>query len=64
MKSTGNKIRARREELGMSRAELAQKLKTKRMRVWRIETGTTPIRADELPAWARALKTNVTELLA
>lgn len=64
MRSTGNRIQARRERLGMSREDLAQKLGTKRMKVWRVETGKTRLPADELKLWARALKTKATELVA
>lgn len=46
----------------MSRATLARRLKTTRMRVWRLENGATAIKADHLPAIARALKTTVAAL--
>lgn len=49
--------------LGMSGAELAEKLGTTRMSVWRVENGKTQVRADALPQWAKALKTQVTELV-
>ena len=48
----------------MSRKALAAKLKTTRVRVWRIETGVTPILADDLEKWARALRTTAAELVA
>ena len=64
MKSTPDRIKARREELGLSRAELAQRLETKRMRVWRIENGETALRVEELEKWAKALKTTVAKLVA
>lgn len=69
MKSTGNRIQARREELGLSREDLAnrlkaQGLKTTRMTVWRVENGKQQITADGLKPWARALKTKATELVA
>lgn len=62
--STGNRIQARRKELGWSRAKLAERLHTTRMSVWRIEVGKTQIASDDLPKFARALKTNVAELVA
>jgi len=62
--STGIRIRKRREELGMSRAELAAKLGTTRMSVWRVEAGKSQLRADALRPWARALKIKPTELVA
>jgi transcriptional regulator with XRE-family HTH domain len=64
MVSTGNRIEARRKALGWSRQTLAEKLSTTRMTVWRIENGVTQLPADDLPAWAKALKTKVTELVA
>lgn len=64
MKSTGNRIQARRLELGLSRATLAKRLKTTRMTVWRIENGKTQVPSDELPRFARALKLQVSELVA
>ena len=64
MKSTGNRIQTRREALGMSREELAQKLEITRMTVWRIENGKMRLPVDRLKNWARALKTKVAELVA
>lgn len=64
MKSTGNRIQACREALGLSRADLAKRLKTTRLRVWRIETGKTELPSSELPAFARALTVDVAELVA
>lgn len=61
---TGQRIQARRESLKMSRAELAKKLETTRLRVWRMETGVTPVHADDLPAIASALSTTSDELVA
>lgn len=48
----------------MSRAQLAKKLRTSRVRVWRLETGITPIHADYLPKVAKALDSTVAELVA
>lgn len=63
MKSTGNRIKQMRERLGLSRAELAVKLKRSRMTVWRIETGGVEVRVVDLPRIARALKATVAELV-
>lgn len=48
----------------MSREELAQKLGTTRMQVWRVEVGKRPLRDHEFKTWAKALKTKPAELLA
>lgn len=64
MKSTGIRIWERREALKMSRAQLAKRLKTTRMRIWRIEHGTTKVRIEDLPSFARVLKLKITELVA
>ena len=64
MKSTGNNIQTRREDLGLTRSELAKRLKTTKLRLWRIETGKTKVDADELRHFANALKTTVEALVA
>lgn len=64
MKTTGNKIQERREALKMSRAQLAKRLKTSPLRLWRIETGITRLDADEVRPFARALKTSVESIVA
>lgn len=64
MTSTGNRIQLRREWLGLSREDLAQRLGTTRLRVWRIETGKTKLDSDELPKFAEALQTTVSELVS
>lgn len=64
MVSTGNRIQAKRVEKGLSRSQLAEKLEITRLQVWRIETGKTHIRADQLHAFASALETTVAELVA
>jgi transcriptional regulator with XRE-family HTH domain len=61
--STGNRVQARRESLNMSRAQLAAKLGTTRMTVWRVETGKQHLRTDDLPAWASALQTTGADLV-
>lgn len=64
MPSTGNRIQARRERLGLTRTQLAERLKITRLKVWRVETGKIKVAADDLRAWARALRTRPTELIA
>lgn len=64
MKSTGNRIQEAREALGISRAELARRLDSTRMTIWRIETGKVQVPADHLRDFARALKTPVESLVA
>lgn len=64
MKSTGNRIQLRREELGWSREYLAERLEMTRMSVWRIEAGKTQVKADSLRKFARILRTSVADLLA
>lgn len=63
MKSTPNRIKARRQELGLTLRQLASRLGTTKDRVHRIETGATSLRIDDLAAWAKALKTTPAELL-
>lgn len=67
MKSTGNagsRVQERREALEMTRSELAKKLKISPLKLWRIETGKTRLIADDLPSYAKALKTTIEDLLA
>ena len=59
----GAAIEARRKALGLSRQELADKLGTTRMSVWRIEKGVTRVPADELITWSQVLKTKASRLL-
>lgn len=59
----GSLIEARRKALGMSRQELADKLGTTRMSVWRIEKGVTRLPAGELPTWSQVLRTKASRLL-
>lgn len=61
--STGNRIQARREALNLSRAELAARLGTTRMTVYRVETGKQFLRTDDLPKWAASLETTATTLV-
>lgn len=60
----GARIQAIREARDLSRIELAKKLRTNRLRIWRIETGETSLEADEVPRFARALGVDVAELFA
>ena len=64
MASTGNRIQARRKALGLTRSELAERLGTTRLKVWRVETGKVQVPADDLPVWAKVLKTKPAELVA
>lgn len=47
----------------MTREQLAEKLETTRMTVWRVENGKQFVTSDDLPSWAKALKTRAAELL-
>lgn len=61
-------------ELGLTRGELAERMKTTRMTVWRVEKGKQKVAADNqdradradlsLRAWAEALETSPAELVA
>lgn len=67
--STGIRIRRRREALGWSRQDLAERLGTTRMSVWRIEAGHTQVKSGKsgpltLKAIARRLRMKVAELVA
>jgi len=57
MKFCPENIQKRREELGMSREELAQKAKLTYNAIWRIETGQREPLASTLGAIAKALET-------
>lgn len=62
MVSTGNRIEGRRLELGLTRQDLASRLNTTRLRIYRLERGKTRIPLDELPKIARALRMKVAVL--
>lgn len=62
--STGNRIQARREALGLSREDLAKRLGIAWQKLWRIETGRTGVKAHELPAIAKVLRTKIEKLVA
>jgi transcriptional regulator with XRE-family HTH domain len=57
MKFCPENIQKRREELGMSREDLAQKAKLTYNAIWRIETGQREPLASTLGAIAKALDT-------
>jgi transcriptional regulator with XRE-family HTH domain len=63
MASTGIRIRARREQLKMTRSGLAKALGISRLKVWRVETGEVKVPSDDLRVWAKALKTRAARLL-
>ena len=60
----GARMRARRKQLGLRLEDVAKRLKTSRSRVWRLETGETPVHADYLPEVAIALETTPGEFIA
>lgn len=62
MVSVGAQIMKLREARGLSRSQLAKLVRSKRLYVWRIETGVTRLLADELPAFARALDVPIDQL--
>ena len=47
----------------MSREDLATKLETTRMTVWRVENDKQGVDSNDLPRWAKALRTTAAELL-
>ena len=60
----GRRIRNRRELLGMSQAELAEKVGyTSRSAISRIENGERSLNVSQLPPIARALSCSVDDLL-
>lgn len=62
--STGNRVRTRREQLGLTQAQLAQRVGKQRISVWRVENGVSKIKLDELGLWAKALRESKDTLLA
>jgi transcriptional regulator with XRE-family HTH domain len=62
--STGNRIQARREALGLSREDLAKRLGISALKLWRIETGRTAVKAHDLAAFAKGLRTKIEKLVA
>lgn len=58
----GDRIRARREELGMSAAELAVRTDMDASALSRIESGQRAVRTDRLIKIAAALKTSLASL--
>ena len=59
----GTNIRQRRKELGMTQAELAEKLGCQKAAISKIELGAVDVAVSKLPAFAAALETGVGELL-
>jgi transcriptional regulator with XRE-family HTH domain len=74
MASTGIRIQARREKLGLTRAQLAEELSklliplekkpVTRLAVWRVETGKVQVPADDLCFWAQALRIKPSHLVS
>jgi transcriptional regulator with XRE-family HTH domain len=60
--AVANRMRLIREARNLSRDEVARRLKTTRMRIWRLEKGDTKILADDVPRIARALRTSILAL--
>lgn len=58
-----NVIKTQRESIGLTQLKLSQKLKIARSTVAMWESGRTIPRADKLPALAKILKCNVSDLL-
>lgn len=48
-----------RKQKKLSRQVVADRLKTRRIQVWRIENGITDLSADDVPLWADALGVSV-----
>ncbi len=59
----GVNILRRRKELGMTQAELAEKLGCQKAAISKIELGAVDVAVSKLPAFAAALETGVGELL-
>ena len=62
--STGIRIQARRKQLRLTQAALATRLGVRTSKVSHWETGYTAVKAEELVALARALKTSCQKLVA
>ena len=64
MKTLGINIRKKREELGMTQQELADKLGyASKSTINKIENGTNDITQSKIIAFAKALNTTVPELM-
>lgn len=68
--TVGGRIWLRREELQMTREELATKLAKELedgvvdfQKLWRVETNQTQLLAKELPVYAKVLKTKIETLV-
>lgn len=55
-KKFGSLLKTRREELGLTQADVAEVLGTTHQFVWKIETGLTPFPAEYLLPLAKKLK--------
>ncbi|MFO0906825.1 MAG: helix-turn-helix transcriptional regulator [Isosphaeraceae bacterium] len=58
----GNFIRRRRDELGISQAELGRKLGRHQVWVSQRECGNTPVRSEDLPGLADALQVDAADM--
>lgn len=62
-KSLGSNIRATREQRGISQRQFALMTGTSRSYLWKIESGKADVGIDVLCRIARALDTNVRDLI-
>lgn len=62
-KHIGSRIRARRDELGLLQAGLADLVKTSEVQMSRYESGTTPVKPELMAKLAKALRVDVTYFL-
>lgn len=59
----GSRIRARREDQGLSQARLALMIGSSKSHIWRIETGRVSVGIDDLGRIADALGVSVGSLI-
>ena len=59
----GKRIRAVREEQGLSQSQLALMIGSSKSHIWRIEKGSVGVGLDDLCRIADALDTKVSELM-
>ncbi len=62
--STGNRIKERREALGLSRKQLGERMGMTRMSIYRVEAGITRVQVDDIEEWAAALRVPKSRVLA
>lgn len=62
-KHVGSRVRARREELGMTQMHLAELVNASEVQMSRYESGTTPIKPELMNKLAKALRVNLTYFL-